>query len=284
MNIIQNTLSAMALIMLTSLPACIPESDLSSGSNLDTAAPTRNTTDIWIVENFTEPYNIEVVYRWTESLADQSRYLYPPKMDNVQPALNIIKKLWIEPYCTVDPDLVSRVAPRQIILVGGRNVNPSGTFTLGLAEAGKRISLFEIDLVNKESREDISRFIHTIQHEYMHILNQTKPFNEEDFGTITPSGYTSQWYNESEGNSRTLGFITSYARADVREDFAEMASNMLQLSRNEWNDLLKTIPEEGRSKIARKEQFMMAYYKSEFGIDLYRLQENVYKAILKLIK
>jgi len=251
---------------------------------LDTTPPLRTSLDTWIYDNYTKPYNIEVIYRWSESLVDQSRYLYPPTLDSIQPALRIVKKLWMEPYSAVGtPNIVERTAPRQLVLVGGRNVNPSGTITLGIAESGKRITLFEIDLLSKDSRAKITQFIHTIQHEYIHILNQTKPFNEEVYGAITPEGYTAQWFNETTAGSRTAGFITAYARSNEREDFAEMASTMLEMSRTEWDALVNGIAEPGLSKIRKKEQMVVDYYKSEYDIDLYVLQESVYQAILKLL-
>lgn len=286
MNTVNNIMRRCLALMIVSLlaSACRPDDEISPGSNLDTTPGVRNELDTWIYDNYTEPYNIEVVYRWSESLVDQSRYLYPPLLDSIQPALNIVKKLWIEPYTAVgNAYMVEKTAPRQIVLVGGRNVNPSGTITLGIAESGKRIVLFEIDMLDKDSREEITMFIHTIQHEYVHILNQTKPFDEEAYGKITPEGYTAQWFNETDEDSRAEGFITAYARANEREDFAEMASTMLEMSRTEWDDLVESIEEPGYSRIRMKEQLVVDYYKSEYDIDLYVLQESVYQAIVELL-
>ena len=271
-------------IFLLIIGSCSKDVGLSDGSYLNPTPPAQNAVDQWITENFTKPYNIEVVYRWREALVQRERYLYPPTLDSVKPALNIVKKLWIEPYSSVaDPYIVNKVAPRQIVLAGGVNNNPSGTRTLGVAEAGKRITLFEVDLLAKANREAIAQFIHTIQHEYVHILNQTKPFDEQSYGKITPEGYTAQWFNESLAGSRNAGFITAYARANEREDFAEMASAMLLRSRREWNTLISRISEPGKSKIKQKEQLVAEYYKNEYGIDLYQLQEAVYQATLKLL-
>jgi substrate import-associated zinc metallohydrolase lipoprotein len=282
-NTLRSWITTAALACLVT--ACSPEDELSPGSNLDTTPPTRTELDTWLYDNFTQPYNIEVRYRWSESLVEQNRFLYPPAIDSVKPALNIVKKLWIEPYSAIGkPYNVQKTAPRQIVLVGGRNVNPSGTITLGLAESGKRITLFEINLLNKKSRAQITQFIHTIQHEYIHILNQTKPFDEEAYGQITPEGYTAQWFNETTANSRAAGFITSYARSNEREDFAEMASTMLEMNRTEWDALVNGIAEPARAKIRRKEQIVVDYYKSEFDIDLYVLQESVYQAMVKLLQ
>lgn len=272
-------------VSATLMAACSSDDDISSGSNLDTTPVQLNELDTWISDNFTAPYNIEVVYRWSESLVDQSRFLYPPKADSVQPALDVVRKLWIEPYTAVGgTGFVEKIAPRQLVLVGGRNVNPSGTITLGLAEGGKRISLFEIDLLDKEDKGAINQFIHTIQHEYVHILNQTKPFDEAAFGTISPEGYTAQWFNETLAGSRTAGFITSYARSSEIEDFAEMASTMLNMSRTEWDSVVVAVGGTGTTRLRQKERIVVDYYKSEFDVDLYVLQDSVYRATQRIIE
>jgi substrate import-associated zinc metallohydrolase lipoprotein len=266
------------------LAACGSDDDLSPGSNLDTTPVEFNALDTWIDDNFASPYNIEVIYRWSESLVEQDRYLYPPLADSVQPALNVVRKLWIEPYTAVaGAGFVERIAPRQIVLVGGRNVNPSGTITLGLAEAGKRITLFEIDLLDKTDRAAVVEFIHTIQHEYVHILNQLRPFDEAAYGTISPEGYTAQWFNETDAGSRSEGFITAYARANEIEDFAEMASTMLNMSRAEWDALVDGIGDTGTTRIRQKERIVVDYYKSAYDIDLYVLQDSVDQATRRLI-
>lgn len=55
--------------------------------------------------------------------------------------LDIISIAWIEPYSEVGGrDFIKKLAPRQFTLVGSFNYNPSGTITLGLAEAGAKIS------------------------------------------------------------------------------------------------------------------------------------------------
>ena len=286
MNKTINILRYGFLLIVSSLllAACGSDDDLSSGSNLDTTPAEFNALDTWIDENYVTPYNIEVIYRWSESLVEQDRYLYPPLADSVQPALNVVRKLWIEPYTAVaGAGFVERIAPRQIVLVGGRNVNPSGTITLGLAEAGKRITLFEIDLLNKTDRAAVVEFIHTIQHEYVHILNQLRPFDEAAYGTISPEGYTAQWFNETTAGSRSEGFITAYARASEIEDFAEMASTMLNMSRTEWDALVDGIGETGTTRIRQKERIVVDYYKSAYDIDLYVLQDSVDQATRRLI-
>jgi hypothetical protein len=57
-----------------------------------------------------------------------------------------------------------------------------------------KITLFETDNVNKKDRANVKRFVQTIQHEYIHILNQTRPFDEKTLAKITPTGYTNWCY------------------------------------------------------------------------------------------
>ncbi len=269
------------------LAGCNSENDVvSAGSNLSTNPQTRNSVDNWIKDNYTDPYNIDVVYRWTESLTDQGRYLYPAHIDSVIPALNVIKKLWIDPYSQVGgADFVKKLAPRQIVLVGGLNRNQSGTITLGLAEAGKRIILFNVNLLEKKNRNQLTEFIKTIQHEYVHILNQTKPFDIPTWGRISPEGYTAQWFNETDIGSREVGFITAYARANEGEDFAEMASEMLGKSFAEWNTLVNSVTSfSSKTRIRAKEKIVSDYYLDNFKVNIYTLQDSVYKATVRLTK
>lgn len=158
------------------------------------------------------------------------------------------------------------------------NLNTTGTRTLGLAEGGQRVSLFQIDYLNKNSRPDVTEFIHTIQHEYVHILNQTKPFDEQAWSKLTPSGYTTSWYVEEIEDSRELGFITSYARLNIYEDFAETASTILTSSEAEYDAILASITDpEARANIQKKEAIVVQYYKDAFDIDFYALRDEAQK-------
>jgi substrate import-associated zinc metallohydrolase lipoprotein len=95
------------------------------------------------------PYNINVQYKWNQNLVDNNRFLAPPLQSKVQPALEIVQKIWLDSYKAIAADFVKTIAPREFVLVGGINLNTTGTITLGLAEGGQRITLFETDNVNR---------------------------------------------------------------------------------------------------------------------------------------
>src|SRR6218665_2825103 len=84
-------------IFLLIIGSCSKDVGLSDGSYLNTTPPAQNAVDQWIMENFTKPYNIEVVFRWKEALVQRVLYLSPHTLDRVKTELNIVKKLWLEP-------------------------------------------------------------------------------------------------------------------------------------------------------------------------------------------
>lgn len=268
-------ITKIASLSLTMLLLVSCTNDRSSNeSQLDVSTPNLSELDIYIRENYVDTYNIDVLYKWNENVVDYNRYLFPPTEESVQPVLEVVKKIWLDSYTEVGGEnFVKLVAPRELLLVGGRNFNRSGTILLGIAEGGKRITLFETDLVDVKDRGLITRFISTIQHEYTHILNQTKPFDEEAYLQITPTEYTAQWFNTSTADARELGFITDYARANVTEDFAEMTTTMLVNSNEEYNAIVNAIANpEAREAIKAKEALVVDYFEKQYGLDLYELQ------------
>ncbi|PQJ69439.1 substrate import-associated zinc metallohydrolase lipoprotein [Polaribacter butkevichii] len=235
------------VLFLGIITACNQQEEALTDSNLNTQTPDLNSTDLWLRENFTNPYNIDVNYQWDEGRVDLNRYLFPPTLNKVVPVMEVVKKVWIDTYTELGgEDFVKKIAPREMVLVGGLNLNPSGTRTLGFAEGGKNIVLFETDLVDVKSKNGVVEFIRTIQHEYTHILNQQVRYDEEAFKQITPGGYTAQWFNPADEQERfdianSLGFITDYARLNENEDFAEMVETMLTNNATEYQELLDNI-------------------------------------------
>ncbi|WP_218598109.1 substrate import-associated zinc metallohydrolase lipoprotein [Polaribacter sp. NJDZ03] len=274
-----------AFVFLTLAISCAKTEDTLTESNLDTETPSLNATDIWLRGNYTSPYNIEVFYNWNENRVDFNRYLFPPTVEKVKPAMEAVKAIWLETYREVaGDDFVKLIAPREILLIGGINLNPSGTITLGLAEGGKRITFFNTDLVDLKDRNQLIRFVSTIQHEYTHIINQTVPFDEETFEQITPSGYTAQWFNSSIAEARELGFISDYARSNETEDFAEMVTALLSNDNASYNAIIDAITsEQAKTDIRAKEALVVTYFKSEFDIDIYELQRVAAENVLKVL-
>ncbi|WP_299058743.1 substrate import-associated zinc metallohydrolase lipoprotein [uncultured Polaribacter sp.] len=227
--------------------SCNSSEEKLTESNIDTTTPNLNATDIWLRTNYTFPFNIDVTYQWDEGRVDLNRYLFPPTLETVIPIMEAVKTIWIDTYTEVGgEDFVKNIAPRELVLIGGFNLNENGTRTLGFAEGGKNIVLFEADLIDLTNQESITLFVRTIQHEYTHILNQQFRFDEEAYKQITPGDYTAQWFNPGNESERfdiayKLGFISDYARLNHTEDFAEMVATMLSNSPADYQALLDTI-------------------------------------------
>lgn len=272
-----NKIATMAMVSIAMF-SCAHE-DQPGESQLDFTQPEKTALDNWITTNYLTPYNINVQYKWNQNAVDNSRFLFPPTLDKVQPALEIVQKIWLESYAKIGgADFVKKIAPREIVLVGGVNLNSVGTRTLGLAEGGQRVTLFETDYIDRSNRTNVTEFIHTIQHEYIHILNQHKPFDEKAWSAITPAGYTADWYNFSIPVSNEIGFITSYARLNINEDFAETAAMILVTSKTDYATFLSKIKSPtALAALKAKEALVVKYFKEAFNMDFYALRDEAEK-------
>ncbi|WP_303319089.1 putative zinc-binding metallopeptidase [Flavivirga abyssicola] len=276
-----------ALLSITaiSFTACSDGSDSVSESQIDTNAPILNDLDNWLRSNFVSPYNIEVLYKWDINDTDIDRFLHPPLESSVRPVAEALQKAWIEPYTALGgADFIKKIAPRQFTLVGGFNFNPnSPTITLGIAEAGTKITLFNIDFLDFTDINSIKQPLKTVQHEYGHILNQNIPIDVA-YGQINPENYNSNWFNRSDAEARELGYITAYASSQEGEDFVEMVSEMLTNSKEDFDAILSTIVSaEARAIIRLKESMVVEYYQTNFGIDIYELQALTDAATQELV-
>ena len=273
-----------AAVLALSLAACNNKETLNPESVIQPRVTAQTALDTYIYNNFQKPYNISVTYNYIDADFEMGKYFYPPTEAKVQPMLEIVKKVWIDSYTQVaGQDFIKSVAPRQISLIGGYNMNSDGTITLGFADSGMKITLFNVDQLDVTKHDATRQYFHTIQHEYCHIINQRKPYSEE-YGKITPSDYTANWYNVRLADANKKGFITPYSMLNDIEDFAEMTSGILSMSKTDWDAKINAIPEEGRNIIRKKEAFVVAYFKSEWNIDLYRLQEVVENQMLSVLQ
>ncbi|PUB29383.1 substrate import-associated zinc metallohydrolase lipoprotein [Elizabethkingia sp. YR214] len=279
---------ASLLLLFVIISSCRQDNEKLGDSILVDQLPyTPNATDVWLKTNFEIPFNIAALYRWEPQYVDYNRYLFPPKVTSVKPAMEIVKTMWVDTYSKIGGnDFLKKLAPREIILIGGVNKNKEGTITLGVAEGGVRFTLFQTDdlidkITDKNASSDskkvqIRQFIHTVQHEYVHILNQNKPYDEKALQAIVREGglgqYKSDWYSDSDDVAREKGFITAYAQSNIGEDFAEMASFMLQYSKSEYDVIINNIKEaKAKNLIRAKEKLVVDYYKDKFDINFYDL-------------
>lgn len=275
---------ALLLLSLVVLSSCSKDEDLG-GSNITIPSEEMGELDAWLIDSFVKPLNIEVKYLWDDSELDLTKKLVPAETGKVKPFMEVVKKVWIEPYTdiTIVPNtsFLKKYCPKQLVLVGSLNYNTDGTVTLGTAEGGRKIVLYDVNGFSKTNNEQVIQMLHTMQHEFAHILHQNKMYPEE-FKKIT-IGYTSTWYNIKDEQSNLDGFITSYARSSTDEDFVEMVAAMLTMSRTDYDAKINKIKSvDGRAALRKKEAMVVSYFREKYDIDIYKLQQRIADAMSSL--
>lgn len=255
-------------------------------SRIDTSTPELNMTDTWIREHLTEPYNIDVDYLFNDNEVATNRYLAPPQLEEVIPFLEAYEELMIEPYVSfAGEEFVKKYFSKLLVLVGSYNFNNDGTRFLGQAEGGVKVTIYELNFFSERTslelnspevaREQIKEYFKTLQHEFSHILQQTKPYDKESYRAITPT-YRSSWFNLSVQQARNLGFISPYASLNEDEDFVEMVSIMLTNTPENFQIILNS-PNNDQAKQALRDKLdiIVDYYQNTWNINLYELQNNI---------
>ncbi len=274
--------SIILLVFVAGLMACTPEEEVGT-SILDTSNPQREGLDKFIYDNYTLPYNMEIKYRWDDSEVDNSRFLTPIDTQFVRPFLNAVTDVWIEPFESNSSAIFAKQnMPKLLYLVGSKNFNEDGTVTLGFAEGGRKVVVFDLNAWDSSNRAFILQTFRLLHHEFTHILNQKKNFPQE-FETITPGGFTSTWFNSTDGEANALGFVTAYSRASAREDFAEMVASMFTLGQDGFEALVDEQSAEAQEALKEKEELVVTYYKQEWDIDFYKLQSDIISRIDALV-
>ncbi len=249
--------------------------------------------DDWIYANYTQPYNVDVKYKWTQTeLGDISKFVTPPDEGQVIPVMSSIKSVWIGPYeAEAGPDFMRKYMPRFVILFGSASYNSDGTVLLGQAEGEGRILLFDVNNFRTKNMPGyiasdsniVKRMFETIEHEFAHTLHFNIMYPVA-FKTIT-GGYTSNWNNVSNGDAHEAGFITAYAMSKPDDDFAETVCYLLVNGDGWWKEMLASISsEQGRNALLQKEAMVVDYFRNAWGIDFYSLQSRTRTAITSIIK
>jgi substrate import-associated zinc metallohydrolase lipoprotein len=201
--------------------------------------------------------------------------------------LDFLDQLWIQPFLNVENgDRFFRDhVPAEVVLIGSSIFNDDGTVTLGVADAGARITLTEVNDVNVENKAWVLRQLGTIYHEFAHIVHQRYGL-PPNFDQISSEGYTSSgsWYNLTDAEALERGFVSPYGTSSFNEDFAEFVAFLLfdeNFYETYINDETNCTTEacaarnEGRAKLREKYTSILAHYKQYTGVDLLAVRELV---------
>ncbi|MDR0732673.1 MAG: putative zinc-binding metallopeptidase [Dysgonamonadaceae bacterium] len=258
--------------------------DAITNSGVETPAAPETELDRWIDTTFRIPYNIRVEYRWNSDAMDPGHTTVPPREELVQPFLQAVLNVWLNPYIQVaetGADFMKDYTCRQLNLVGSGSYN-QGSVTLGLAKNGYTITLYTVNwfdlAANTVKKETLREYFRTMHHEFGHILNQRKPY-DPNFQRIT-GNYSADWTALNDKQARELGFISAYARSADVEDFVEILSYYITYSDEEWQQLIGSIQSvRGQEYIRLKTQSVVSYMKNTYGVDLLRLRGEITTAI-----
>lgn len=260
-----------ALALTVGITSC--SNDDPSSTSIFNTTTSRDSLDLWLLNNYTYPYNVAFKYKWEDIESDKTYNLVPADSAKAAKLAIIVKYLWFDAYTEVaGEDFVKSNVPRIIFLVGSAAYNNNNTMVLGTAEGGLKITLYMVNSLTDAMLEDYSTlneyYFHTMHHEFTHILNQKKPY-DTNFNLITQSGYVSgSWYQYTSSQAHQAGFVTPYAMDEGKEDFAEMMSTYVTTSESDWNAILSDAGTTGAALITEKLDIIRSYMKDSWGIDI----------------
>ncbi|AEW00371.1 hypothetical protein A4D02_23885 [Niastella koreensis] len=244
--------------------------------------PAQTDLDSWITDNLTNPYNIQLQYRYERDLlGDVGKDVSPVKLDKVQPTAQAIINIFLKTYEKVaGVAFIKTYTPKQFVLFGSPAYNTDGTLTLGSADGGRRVILYDLNNLDFSDPAQVSTKMFTIHHEFTHILNQTIAI-PPDFLQVTKSDYMLDWTNgtNTEAVAKSLGFVSRYARQDVNEDFAETVASLLIKGQLWFDSYAKSAGADGQTKLKQKEALVVDYFRQYFNINFRELQYEVGKVL-----
>lgn len=259
---------------------------------------TKDSTDFdrWLRTNYSEPYNIRIIYRYQDYETDQVYNVIPAKMENVKALAKMMKHIWIDAYAEVaGEDFIKSYSPRIFQFIGSAEHRSDGAIVLGTAEGGLKITMFrvnamDIDNIFIDSDSPFPNaeavpidmnfwFFHTMHHEFLHILQQTKSY-PTDFNLISAGKYhSSDWINVADEEAPLEGFVTGYASGEAREDMAEIYATYVTHTPEAWEKVLKAGENgsdiSGRESIEKKLDIIKEYMRTSWGYELDSLRNVV---------
>jgi substrate import-associated zinc metallohydrolase lipoprotein len=212
--------------------ACDDEKEMMQESVISLKKSHMNDFDAWIYENFTVPYNIEIKWKYEANEFNHDFHVTPPVQEKAEYFAKALLKLWIEPYMKEGgEEFIKTYVPKLIVLSGTPQYNSDGSSTLGLAEGGRKVTIFDVDNFDPYNFDKCIKAFHTMHHEFAHILHQKKIYTDE-FKQICKGKYTASWGDVGVVDANAMGFITPYSMLNDNEDFVETAASILSFARN----------------------------------------------------
>ena len=250
---------------------------------IDTFLP-QNEFDAWLTENYLDVYNINLQYRFKFVESDMDYHLTPAEYEQSIMMAKLTQHLILAAYdeVTGNTEFIRNNFPKLIHLIGSPAYNENNSVTLGVAEGGKKMTLYEVNSLRERfENRDIAalneRYFKTMHHEFGHILHQTKPYST-DFNAISGASYVGDACFETYGSdkkAREDGFITPYSSKAADEDFVEHLSLYVTVTAVEWEAILAQGGETGRPLLEQKSDIVRQYMQQTWNIDIDELRASV---------
>jgi len=241
----------------------------------------QNDVDKWLTSNLVDPYNIETVYRFERNFTDVNRDISPVALGQVEPMMNAVLTTYLQPYEKIGgKTFIKTYTPKQFVLYGSPSYNTNGSITLGTADNGRRIVLYELNSLDFNNPAAVKRPVRTIHHEFTHILNQNIVIPPA-FEQISKADYTADWTGAANtaAVAKSLGFVSQYSRSSFGEDFAEMNAHLLVEGQVWFDNYCATTSPAAAAKLREKEKLVVSYFKDYYNIDYRALQAEVQRVL-----
>lgn len=270
------------------------EDSLSSTSVITGSVNVETEFDTWLEDNYRAPYNISFLYRYEDIETDMDFDLAPAKEIYSRIMAKMVRFLWLDAYTEVtDIHFMRQNSPRMMQVIGSAAFNQNNTFQLGTAEGGQKITLYVgnwlvdyLDIIYEDPTDESKGYkvvitdvdmvnyyyLHTIHHEFAHILNQKIDY-PRDYNTISQNDYVAAWNNLQEAEAAQMGFVSPYAASAPGEDFVEVFAFYLTWSEAEWQAKLTQAGATGADRIERKLTLVKNYMEENWNIDMDELRD-----------
>ena len=274
-----------ALAMLVvGFAACEQKYQFSESIFVDPVLDTTTYTyqfDKWLDKYYTEPYNVEFLYKLDDNATDPNYNVVPVSIGMADTLAHLALYLWYDVYDTVvGPEFLPTYGPKMIQLIGSSMLDPvQGTEKLGYAEGGIKITLLKINEMQLNNIDNLNEYIFkTMHHEFAHILHQQKNYPTE-FAQITPANYDPiKWQERSDREAWQLGCVSNYGSSEAREDFVEVIANYIVKPDAWWNNMLEQAGSEGAALINQKWEISL----DDLRAEVQKRQANLdWKMIMK---
>jgi len=282
----RNLIRILGLFLLfITIQSCKKEDSASIDLTKYVDNPVANTTlDSWLKTTFLDPYNMDVIYRYSDFYKDNDKVVSPANPANVQPQMQTVLEGFIDPYKKVAGiPFIKKMLPKEWVLYGSGAYQTDGSMILATASAGKRVTIYDLNNFDANNADGVTRKLRTIHHEFTHILNQLVAM-PTDFQTITKSTYTATWTTVSDATARDNGYVSPYASSQPGEDFAETTSHLLVLGQAWFDARANASTTVGKAALKAKEASVVQYFTINLGVDFRALQREVQNVVRNTYK